>query len=167
MLGRFSNPILDCSLKKWFSVFSFVKKRISYFHSSHIQSSFKPVVCYNTGPNSLFTGNKANILYSFCWCNNSKTISVKEGWANADTWMAGTRVKYPMRMMHSSVAMFFMIDQLSLLRPIDKRVKKTQNRPHFIRQVMPPFKKPSLSLHTHSAWIYPERCGVWPRGQQG
>lgn len=33
------------------------------------------------------------------------------------TWMAGTRVKYPMRMMHSSVAMFFMMDQLSLLRP--------------------------------------------------
>lgn len=36
------------------------------------------------------------------------------------TWIAGTRVKYPIRMMHSSVAMFFMIDQLSLLRPKTK-----------------------------------------------
>lgn len=35
--------------------------------------------------------------------------------------MAGTRVKYPMRMMHSSVAMFFMMDQLSLLRPGQER----------------------------------------------
>jgi len=31
--------------------------------------------------------------------------------------MAGTRVKYPIKMIPSSVAMFFMIDQLSLLRP--------------------------------------------------
>lgn len=31
--------------------------------------------------------------------------------------MAGTRVKYPIRMIPSSVAIFFIIDQLSLLKP--------------------------------------------------
>ena len=48
--------------------------------------------------------------------------------------MAGTNVKYPMRMMQSSVAMFFMIDQLSLLRPEEERVllKLTHSR-HWTR----------------------------------
>lgn len=44
-----------------------------------------------------------------------------------DTWIAGTRVKYPIRMMHSSVAMFFMIDQLSLLRPARNRQRHIRN----------------------------------------
>lgn len=40
------------------------------------------------------------------------------------TWMAGTRVKYPIRMIPSSVAMFFIIDQLSLLKPGEKKHAK-------------------------------------------
>lgn len=46
--------------------------------------------------------------------------------AQALTWMAGTRVKYPIRMIPSSVAMFFIIDQLSLLRPGEKTCRQVK-----------------------------------------
>lgn len=45
----------------------------------------------------------------------------------SNTWIAGTSVKYPMRMMQSSVAMFFMIDQLSLLRPVEEESTNIQS----------------------------------------
>lgn len=49
--------------------------------------------------------------------------------------MAGTRVKYPMRMMHNSVAMFFMMDQLSLLRPGQERKRMVSQQARMKRGI--------------------------------